>query len=103
MSRRLLATATCAAALLAPAAAANAQSPIPQGMDPGENAKLAISALDTINVVLEPADHAKYADLFTGPINPLPPGRLSHTGAVSSRAWTWRRSCRSFCGCLACR
>jgi hypothetical protein len=69
MTRRLLAALAAAFALLAPAA--SAQSPIPEGLDPGENAKLGISALDTINVVLEPADLDHYASLFSGPIEPL--------------------------------
>jgi hypothetical protein len=47
-------------------------SPLPAGADPGENAKLGISALDTINVVLEPASQQRYEGLFTGPIEPLP-------------------------------
>jgi hypothetical protein len=47
-------------------------SPLPAGADPGENAKLGISALDSINVVLEPASQERYEALFTRPIEPLP-------------------------------
>jgi hypothetical protein len=55
------------------AAPAAAQSPIPEGFDPGENAALTINSIDSINVVLEPANYDKYAALFTDPIKPLPP------------------------------
>lgn len=75
MSRRVTALATIVLALLPAAAHAQSQSPLPPGTDPGENAKLEIKELDTINVVLEPANQEHYESLFTGPIEPLAPVR----------------------------
>lgn len=50
---------------------ATAQSPLP--IDPGENAKIRVTSLDSLNLVLEPADLGLYNSLFGAPIHPAEP------------------------------